>query len=79
MDDSGHDERRKGPSRTSERRSPRERRSGPGRRIWIRRDSAEDVADEKREGESERRTGEPRRDGDVRRGPDRRKGDRRLD
>ncbi len=77
MDDSGHDERRKGPSRAGERRSPRERRSGPGRRIWIRRDSAEDVAEEKRE--SGRRTAEPRRSGDVRRGPDRRKGDRRLD
>ena len=78
MDDSDRDEGRKEERRVADRRElPRERRAGPGRRIWIRRSSAEEVSEERRE--SDRRSGEPRRSGDLRRTVKRRKGDRRLD
>ena len=78
MDDSDREERRKGERRVEDRRElPRERRAGPGRRIWIRRSSTEDVSEERREGD--RREGEARRSGDIRRSEKRRKGDRRLD
>jgi hypothetical protein len=76
MDDSAG-ERRRGERRTVDTRAPRERRAGPGRRIWIRRDSEEEVDEEKRE--VERREGTSRRSGDLRRKDQRRKGDRRLD
>ena len=79
MDDSD-EERRKGERRTTDTRSPSQRRAGPGRRIWIRRspdDEVEEVEDDKREGE--RRSETPRRSGDLRRKDQRRKGDRRLD
>ena len=78
MDDSDHEKGREEERRTTDRRElPRERRAGPGRRIWIRRSSTEDVEEERREGD--RRSGEARRSGDLRRTDKRRKGDRRLD
>ncbi len=78
MDDSDREERRKAERRVGDRRElPRERRAGPGRRIWIRRSSTEDVSEERRKGD--RREGEARRSGDIRRVEKRRKGDRRLD
>ncbi len=77
MDDSDREERRKDDRRSGSTRAPRERRAGPGRRIWIARTSDEEVDDEKRE--EDRRSGTPQRAGDVRRKADRRKGDRRLD
>ena len=78
MDDSDREERRKEEQRVGDRRElPRERRAGPGRRIWIRRSSTEDVSEERRKGD--RREGETRRSGDLRRKEKRRKGDRRLD
>ena len=78
MDDSDRDEGRKEERRVADRRElPRERRAGPGRRIWIRRSSTEEVSEEKRE--SDRRSGESRRSGNLRRGEQRRKGDQRLD
>ncbi len=78
MDDSDRDEGRKEERRVADRRElPRERRAGPGRRIWIRRSSEEEVGEEKRE--SDRRSGEPRRSENPRRTVKRRKGDRRLD
>ena len=47
MDDSDRDEGRKEERRVVERRElPRERRAGPGRRIWIRRSSEEEVSEE---------------------------------
>ncbi len=78
MDDSDHEEGRKEERRVAERRElPRERRAGPGRRIWISRSSTEEVEVERRKGD--RRSGESRRSGDLRRTEKRRKGDRRLD
>ena len=76
MDDSD-EERRKGERRIKDTRSPPARRAGPGRRIWIRRNSEEEVEEDKREGEQRSET--PRRSGDMRRKDKRRKGDRRLD
>jgi len=78
MDDS--DERRRGERRTTDTRAPRERRAGPGRRIWIQRDEGDEVvevAEDNREGE--RRAETSRRSGDLRRKDQRRKGDRHLD
>jgi hypothetical protein len=75
MDDSENrlrEERRKADTRAA-----RERRAGPGRRIWIRRDEVAEVAEDKREGE--RRAETSRRGGDLRRKDQRHKGDRRLD
>ena len=78
MGDSDREERRKEEQLGAERRElPRDRRAGPGRRIWIRRSSSEEVSDEKRKGH--RRSGESRRSGNLRRAEERRKGDRRLD
>ena len=76
MDDSD-EERREGERRIKDTRSPRVRRAGPGRRIWIRRNSEDEVDEDKREGEQ--RSEAPRRSGDLRRTDQRRKGDRRLD
>ena len=81
MDDS--QDRRRGERRKVDTRAPRERRDGPGRRIWIRRDEGDEgdeaveVAEDRREGE--RRAETSRRGGDLRRKDQRRKGDRRLD
>lgn len=62
MGDSDHEEGRKEERRADDRRQlPRDRRAGPGRRIWIRRFSTEEVDEERRE--SDRRSGEPRRGG----------------
>ena len=78
MADSDREERREAERRVGDRRElPRDRRAGPGRRIWIRRSSTEDVSEERREGD--RREGEARRSGNIRRVEKRRKGDRRLD
>ena len=78
MGDSDREERRKEQQRGAERRElPRDRRAGPGRRIWIRRSSSDEVSEERREGD--RRSGESRRGGTLRRAEERRKGDRRLD
>ena len=78
MGDSDQEKGRKEERRVADRRQlPRERRAGPGRRIWIRRSSTEEVDEEKREGD--RRSGESRRGGQMRRSDKRRKGDRRLD
>lgn len=78
MGDSDHEKGRKEERRVADRRQlPRERRAGPGRRIWIRRSSAEEVDEERRR--DDLRSGEPRRSGQQRRTEKRRKGDRRLD
>lgn len=78
MGDSDNDKGRKEERRATDRRQlPRERRAGPGRRIWIRRSSTEEVSEERRE--ADRRSGESRRGGTIRRAGKRRKGDRRLD
>ena len=78
MDDSGNEERREGSRwKPSKRRLLDDRRAGPGRRIWARRSSTEEVEVERRKGE--RQEGTPRRSGEVRRAEERRKGDRRLD
>ncbi len=78
MGDSDHEEGREEERRVADRRQlPRERRAGPGRRIWIRRAATEEVDEEKRKGDL--RSGEPRRSGKKRRVEQRRKGDRRLD
>ena len=78
MDDS--EERRRDERRKANTRAPRERRAGPGRRIWIRRDEGDEaveLAEDNRE--AERRAETSRRSGDLRRKDQRRKGDRRLD
>lgn len=78
MGDPNYEEGRKEERRVADRRQlPRERRAGPGRRIWIRRSSVEEVSEERRG--SSLRSGEPRRSGKVQRMEKRRKGDRRLD
>ena len=77
MDDADRNEHRKEDRRTTVKRAPGERRAGPGRRIWIRRTSDEEVTEDTRE--SDRRSGTPRRSGNLRRKGDRRKGDQRLD
>ena len=78
MDDS--ENRRREERRKANTRAPGDRRAGPGRRIWIRRDEGDEaveVAEDRREGE--RRAGTSRRSGELRRKDKRRKGDQRLD
>ena len=78
MGDSDHEERRKGTRRKpSKTRLLDDRRAGPGRRIWARRTSTEEVDEDRRKGK--RREGESRRSGKARRQEERRKGDRCLD
>ncbi len=78
MDDSGHKERRKGVRRRgNETRLLDDRRAGPGRRIWARRASDEEVSEERRE--AERRSDVSRRSGKLRRKGERRGSDRRHD
>ena len=78
MGDSDKDKGREEERRATDRRQlPRERRAGPGRRIWISRSSTEEISEERRE--ADRRTGESRRSGTIRRASKRRKGDQRLD
>ena len=81
MDDTDSPERRVEERRLKERRGLLKRRAGPGRRIWIRRDSTDDVSedDTKVARGPERREEAPRRSGKGRRADQRRKGDRRVE
>ena len=81
MDDTDFAERRAGERRRTERRGLLKRRAGPGRRIWIRRDSTDEVSEDndKVVRGAERRSEAPRRSGKVRRADRRRSGNRRLD
>ena len=81
MDDTDSPERRRAERRLAERRGLLERRAGPGRRIWIRRDSTDEVSEDNNKivRGAERRSETARRSGKVRRADKRRRGDRRLD
>ena len=81
MDNADSAERRARERRRTERRGLLKRRAGPGRRIWIRRDSTDEVGEDNDKvlRGDERRSETARRGGKVRRADPRRKGDRRLD